>query len=275
MAGVDFMIGADPRSVGRTAPQSTPTWGTALAKLGQSWVMAHHRKKQAEAKAAKRAGWATQLGEGATVRQIAMRDPSIIGDTAFLGFLDKTKKAKGFEDILDDQGHPVGQRGPQGRVFSHPLAPAPEEPEPERWETVQDPYGRGGAAQRSSVSGKFTNYQGPAAPVASPQRRIIKGPDNLNYYEDTKERVLPNVAAPTPEPTTPDQAKFEHVRALAGDWENATKPVRDLSRQRDLMQIGPRSGAEGRYGRRKPSRARDISENLGSDFGCQRKRICT
>ena len=209
----------------RIAAQPSPTWGTALAKLGHSWVAAHHQKKDAESQRAaqaaqieKRGQWAQAFGQGATLRDLAASDPSILGDPSFISFWDKTRKSQEFE--------------------------APEL-EPEQWETVDSPFGRGGIGQRSTLSNKVIGYQGPVAPASSPQRRIVKGPDNLNYYEDTKERVLPNVAAPTPAPPATEQAKFEHVRALAGDWENATKPVRDLSRQRDLMQIGLEAARKG------------------------------
>lgn len=35
-------------------------------------------------------------------------------------------------------------------------------PEPDRFETVQNPYGRGGVAQRNVKTGQIVNYQGPA-----------------------------------------------------------------------------------------------------------------
>ena len=242
---VDFRIG--PRNPTRYADfsASNPTWGSAIARMGNAYVKAHNRRKDAEAdrqlqtkQAQKRGAWAQEIGEGATVREIAMRDPSIIGDSAFLGFLDKTQKPKGYEDILDDQGRPIAQRGPQGRTYAHPLAPEPEGPAAETWEDVASPFGHGGFGQRNTVTGKIAGYQSAPSPSTAPQRRIVKGPDGLSYYTDTQERVLPNVAAPTPESDAPEPAKFEHVRALAGDWDDATKPVRDLARQRDLMQIG-------------------------------------
>ena len=47
-----------------------------------------------------------------------------------------------------------------------PVLPNVERPAPdpvERFETVQNPYGRGGVGQRSTVSGKITGYQAPQA----------------------------------------------------------------------------------------------------------------
>ena len=213
MANVDFQIGVDPRNLGAFAPQATPTWGTAIAKLGNAWAAAHHKKKQTEAataaesaKAKRRSGWVAELSKGTTIPGLAAKDPSIIGDTQFRewwkGAQPKAPEA-GFEDILDDQGRPIAQRGPQGRTFAHPLAPEPE---------------------------------GPA-----PQRRIIKGPDNLNYYEDTKERVLPNVAAPTPSPEAegpPLKDQLAMVRQLSDDWQKTVRPMQTLLAQSDRMNIG-------------------------------------
>ena len=66
---------------------------------------------------------------------------------------------------------------------------------PETFETIQDPYGRGGVGQRSSRSGQISGYQGPLTPDKPTQRRIVKGADDLSYYEDDKTRVLPGVTA--------------------------------------------------------------------------------
>ena len=116
----------------------------------------------------------------------------------------------------------------------------------ETWETVSDPYGRGGVAQRSSVSGKFSGYQAPQAPQAqAPQRERKTAKDRfgrLRYLDDQTPAFSDKTLGPAPET---EQAKFEHVRALAGDWQDATKPVRDLSRQRDLMQIGLEAARRG------------------------------
>ena len=74
------------------------------------------------------------------------------------------------------------------------------------------------------------------------QRRIIKGADNLNYYEDDKSRVLPGVTAPPPKRERP---KITDSMRLADEWQEVTKPVRDLMRQRDLMSIGMKAAARG------------------------------
>ena len=252
---VDFQIG--PRNPTRYASftNSSPTWGSAVARMGNAWAKSHAKRKTAEAdramaseQARKRGEWAAAIGEGATVRDIAMRDPSIISDSAFLGFLDKTKKPKGFEDILDEAGNPIAQRGPQGRTFAHPLAPEPEGPAPETWEDVASPFGHGGFGQRSSTTGKISGYQSAPSPSTAPQRRIIKGPDNLNYYEDTKERVLPNVAAPTPSPEAdapPFKDQFQMVRQLSDDWQKSVKPMQGLLDQADRMDIGLRMAQSG------------------------------
>ena len=230
----DFNIGPMPmRSYANYTRSATPTWGTAVSQLADTYMKARNKRQTAEAdrqlqteQAQRRGAWAQAIGEGATVRDIAQRDPSIISDTAFLGFLDKIKTPKSYEDILDDQGRPIAQRGPQGRTFAHPLAPEAEGPAPETWEDVASPFGHGGFGQRSSLSGKISGYQNAPSPTTAPQRRIIKGPDNLNYYEDTKERVLPNVAAPTPSPEAdapPFKDQFQMVRQLSDDWQKTVK----------------------------------------------------
>ena len=125
---------------------------------------------------------------------------------------------------------------PVGDTFKLLHARARLKPEaPETYETVQDPYGRGGVGQRSSRSGAISGYQGPLKPDKPTERRIVKGHDGFNYYDDTKERVLPGVTAPPPKRETP---KIADTMRLADEWQEATKPVRDLSRQRDLMTIG-------------------------------------
>ena len=133
-----FQIG--PRSAANYAQfanTSTPGWADALAKIGGAFAERHNRERMKEAKlaqeaeqAVKRAGWSKQIGEGSTVRELAMRDPSIINDTAFLGFLSKNRP----------------------------------EAAPETFEIADDPYGRGGIGQRSSTTDKIIGYQGPLAP---------------------------------------------------------------------------------------------------------------
>ena len=54
----------------------------------------------------------------------------MLADDKFTQFWQGTQAPAGFEDILDDQGLPIGQRGPDGRVVAHPLAavaPGPAE----------------------------------------------------------------------------------------------------------------------------------------------------
>ena len=74
------------------------------------------------------------------------------------------------------------------------------------------------------------------------QRRIIKGADDFNYYADDMSRVLPGVTAPPPKRETP---KITDSMRLADEWQEATKPVRGLMRQRDLMSIGMEAAARG------------------------------
>ena len=189
-------------------------WGEAISKLGNVWASKRAGERQAEALAqaatelqGRRQGWGAQLAGGMSQRELAASDPRFIEDAKYQAFLKGT-------------------------------APAPD---PEQWDTVQDPYGRGGAAQKSSTTGLFKNYQGPLSTPTAPQRRIVKGPDNLNYYEDDKSRVLPGVSAPTPEPVAtgpsmPDQLKM--VRQLSDNWQKTVRQMQGLLDSRDRMNIG-------------------------------------
>lgn len=214
-SGVDFNIGALPgmsanaRNVlEQVMSQPSDNWGSAVSRLGAAFALGHADKKARTAKQKKkvatqerRQSWAEQLGAGMSARDLAVSDHAFLGDTEFQKQWAAT-------------------------------APAPEAA---TWDDVQNPYGAGGFGQRNSVTGQIGGYNRPVAPTAKPQRRIVEGADKRKYYADTQELVLPGVEAPLPETPTAD---FKHVRALAGDWENATKPVRALGRQRDLMEIG-------------------------------------
>ena len=193
---VDFQIG--PRTPTRyaTFTDTSPTWGSAVARMANSWATGHAKRKTAEAdramqteQARKRGAWAQAIGEGATVRDIAQRDPSIIGDSSFLKFLSDTKAPDRFEDVLDDQGRPIAQRGPQGRTFAHPLAPEAEAegPEPERFEDILDPFGHGGFGQRSSTTGKIIGYR--AAPT-QPQEAPPPPPETPFSDKSADERFM-------------------------------------------------------------------------------------
>ena len=250
MAGVDFQIGAAPRSVGRSVPQSTPNLGSALAKLGQSWALAYSKKQAAEAKqtaqeaqTVKRGQWAQALGQGATLRDIAASDPSILSDSGFVSFWDKTRKPKGYEDILDDQGRPIAQRGPQGRTFAHPLAPSAEAPEPERFEDVDSPFGRGGVGQRSSASNKLINYHGAATPAAPLARQTAKDRHGrLRFLDDGSPAFSDAVLGDGPPPATPEgpplKDRLTMARQLSSDWRETTRPMQTLLDQSDRMAIG-------------------------------------
>ena len=78
---------------------------------------------QREEREQKRSGWADALGAGETLRGLAANDPTILGDQDFIRFWTSTQPEKGYEDIFDDQGRATAQRGPDGRIVAHPLAP--------------------------------------------------------------------------------------------------------------------------------------------------------
>ena len=145
--GVDHMIGPSPgsmRLLNQLATQPSRNLPSAIAKIGAAFIESYAKQKKAEAqraqreaRATKRGGWADALGAGETLRGLAASDPTILGDQDFIKFWTSTKPKKGFEDILDDQGSPIGQRGPDGRVVAHPLAPKPPGPA----ETKKDAQG--------------------------------------------------------------------------------------------------------------------------------------
>ena len=254
---VDFQIG--PRTPTRyaTFTDTSPTWGSAVAKMANSWATGHNKRKSAEAdrqlqteQAQKRGAWAQAIGQGASVRDIAQRDPSIIADSAFLGFLDKSKAPDRYEDVLDDQGRPIAQRGPQGRTFAHPLAPEPEGPPPETWEDVASPHGFGGAAQRSSVSGKLINYQGaPSQPQGGERQRAKDHTGRMRYIDDGSpvfaDSLFDQGETPPEADAPPLKDQLSMVRDLSSDWQKTTRPMQGLLDSSDRMEIGLKMAQSG------------------------------
>ena len=247
----DFHIGVRGTTSGGGYGRANyrPDWGTAVAGLANQWAKAHAKRQAEQAERAmgeqqaqKRGAWAQAIAGGATIRDIAARDPSIIGDTAFLGFLDRTKTPKGYEDILDDQGQPIAQRGPEGRAFAHPLAPEPEGPAPETFEDVLNPHGFGGAAQRSSVSGKLINYQGAPSQPKGSERRTAKDQTGRLRYLDTGEPAFADALfdqGGTPKADAPTfKDRFAMARQLSGDWQETVRPMQGLIDSSDRMNIG-------------------------------------
>ena len=129
----DYQIGPSQGSMqllNRLARQPSRDLPSAIAQIGAAFIQAHGKKKKAETarmkqeeRALKRSGWADALGAGETLRGLAANDPTILGDQDFIKFWTSTRPEKGYEDILDDQGRATAQRGPDGRVVAHPLAP--------------------------------------------------------------------------------------------------------------------------------------------------------
>ena len=127
----NFRIGsAGATNNARFSNAVTPSWGEALSKIGGKWARVRSKERTQEAnrvlateQGQKRAGWAQQLSGGTTLRDLVQSDPSVLADSGFLKFWNNSAPAAKFENILDDQGRPVAQRGPQGRTFAHPMAP--------------------------------------------------------------------------------------------------------------------------------------------------------
>ena len=187
----DYEIGPSQGSMqllNRLARQPSRDLPSAIAQIGAAFIQAHGKKTKAEAQRAakqeqakKRGGWAVAIGEGASVQEIASRDPSIIDDTAFLGFLSKNR--------------------PEAAT--------------ETFETVQNPYGRGGVAQASSVSGKYSGYQGPLAPKGPPETMVDKAGFHRYLGGDMHgQRVFPDVEVPAEEPKiAPAILAYEQAKA--------------------------------------------------------------
>ena len=227
-SGVDINIGATPgmsanaRAVlQQMMSRPSDNWGSAVSRLGAAFALGSAEKKARTAKQkktaatmARRQSWAESLGGGMSARDLAIKDPAFLGDTEF-------------------QKRWAGTAPP---------------PEVEHWDTVQNPYDRGGVGQQSSTTGLLKNYQGPVATPAERQRRIVEGADKRKYYADTQEPVLPNVQAPPPEtPDTsvsmPDQLKM--VRQLSDDWQKTVRPMQGLLAQSERMSIGLRMAQRG------------------------------
>lgn len=247
-SGPTFRIGpTGPTNFARFSNAATPGWGSALAKIGGAFAARHSREQKKAADLSlkqhqdvKRRGWMQAIGGGATLRDLATSDPSVLGDTAFLKFVQTTKEPAGFEEVLDEQGRPIAQRGPQGRTFAHPLAPAAEGPEPETHEVVQNPFGRGGVGQRASISGKISGYQGPLA--ATPERERKTATDRLGrlrYLDDQTPAFSDETLGPAPEAKEPPlKDRLAMVRNLSADWQKTTAPMQGLLEQSDRMNIG-------------------------------------
>ena len=167
----NFAIGSRPaRRYAQRSNSPTSGWADALSQIGNAFVQRHNEQKRKDAEAAqaaKRTDWSKQIGQGATVREIAKLDPSIINDSDYLGFLSKNK----------------------------PEAAA------ETFEIADDPYGRGGIGQRSSTTGRIVDYQGPQAPEGPPETMVDKAGFHRYLGGDMHgQRVFPDVTVPEDEP---------------------------------------------------------------------------
>ena len=212
-SSVDFRIG--PRTPTRYASftNSSPTWGSSIAQMGNAWAKSHAKRKTAEAdrqlkteQAVKRAGWSKQIGEGASVRDISMRDPSIMGDASFLAFLDKTKP----------------------------------EAAPETFEIADDPYGRGGIGQRSSTTGKISGYQGPRAPEGPPATMTDAAGFHRYIGGDMHgQRVFPEVQKPADEPKiAPAILAYEQAKARGHIEPNVSfADYKNMGRTQNMFQM--------------------------------------
>ena len=202
-------------------------WGEAISKIANTGVSAWQLSKEREKEEQQRAG---QQETGNQFLKALMGGGGGIGGGGGGGL------AAALAANPNIMSHP---QAAQYLSLAQSLAP---QPAPETFEDVQDPYGRGGVGQRSSLDNRIVGYQQPAATPAVKDRRIVKGPDNLNYYTDTGERVLPGVTMPEPaaEADAPPALKdqLQMVRQLSSDWQKTVQPMQGLLDQSARMKIG-------------------------------------
>ena len=189
-------------------------WGEALSKLGNTWAAKHAGEREAEARQLhagerdrKRADWIGALSEGATPQFLAYTDSNFVDDKEFHAWWKSNQPA----------------------------------PTPETFENVLDPYGFGGAAQRSSATGKLVNYQGAPAAKDAPRPTAKDRRGRLRYLDTGEAAFSDELLGPDPTPTTteismPDKLKM--VRQLSDDWSKTVKPMQVLLAQSDRMDIG-------------------------------------
>ncbi len=248
--GPSFRIGSSgSMSNARVANPVTQNWATALSEIGGAWARARGKELSAQANRAKaaqqidkRKGWAQQLSGGSTLRDLVQSDPTVLADSGFLKFWNDSRPAAKFEDILDAEGRAIGQRGPDGRVVAHPLAPAPEQPEAETWNIIENPYGRGGSAQKSSVSGKLSGYLAPQAQEPQRERKTAKDRfGRLRYLDDQTPAFSDETLGPEQEATKPEvplKDRLQMARQLSDDWQKTVRPMQNILASSDRMQIG-------------------------------------
>ena len=221
--GVDHMIGPNPGSMKllrQLASQPSSNLGSVIGRLGAAFALRHAQGKAEEVRLkkesdtlARRQGWATQLGEGVSLRDLAAQDPSLLSDTKFTQFWQGTREA----------------------------------PAAETFETVHDPYGRGGVGQRSSTTGKLVNYHGapPQAPVRD-RRTATDQHGRLRYLDDQSPAFSDETLGPPPEADEPPlKDRLKMVRDLSADWQRTTQPMQGLLEQADRMNIGFKMAQDG------------------------------
>lgn len=195
--------------------QKTPNWGSALAKLAAVAIEAHGQKKRGAARQAaettkreQRAQWASQLGSGASMRDLAVADPAFLADTDF-------------------------QKSWAG------TAPAAET---ERFDFADNPFGRGGHGQRSSLTNRVHDWKGPVAEAPETARKTATDKyGRLRFLDDGSPAFSDEILGPgpTPEPDVPPMKdQLAMTRQLSDDWMKTARPMQDLIAQSNRMDIG-------------------------------------
>ena len=198
--------------------QSTPNAGSALGKIANAWFTKYNSDREMENKRQylrdhekRRGGWASMLHSGASLRDIASHDPGVMGDSEFLSFAKTTTPAVA-EEI-------------------------------EMFEDVQNPYGKGGFGQRSSISGQISGYHGAPAQVKPPARATAKDRHGrLRYLDDSSPAFSNEIIGPDPTPPAPqgpsEKDQLAMTRQLSDDWQKTARPMQGLLASSDRMDIG-------------------------------------
>lgn len=187
----------------QTIAQPSPDWGPALSKLAQTWMLARERDRVTDQLGQQRASDSDRrkrfvqalTGEGGGVRAALAAVPGMVDDPRLGTYLGLAEAMKG------------------------PAAP-------ETFDVVQDPYGRGGVGQRSSLTGAITGYQGPEKPTAkwepvTDDAGNILGQRNTATGEVKADPRTPKGAEGPQSPLAKLQA--DRARAVAKHGEDSTQ----------------------------------------------------
>ena len=95
------------------------------------------------------------------------------------------------------------------------------------FEDVLNPHGFGGAAQRSSTTGKLTGYRAaPSQPQGRERRTAADQHGRLRYLDDGSPAFADSILDQGTPPKTdapPFKDKFQMARQLSADWQQTVR----------------------------------------------------